>query len=101
MRASSFDHLWHEKLLAWKASGMSAQAWCCHHGIYYSVFGFWYRRLFPEEIPPNACFHPQLADYPLLSSGLVFERLGILLHVPGKVDSEVLVLCLTALHKLS
>jgi hypothetical protein len=27
--------------------------------------------------------------------------LGILLHVPGKVDSEVLVLCLTALHKLS
>ncbi len=30
----------------------------------------------------HAYFHPQLIDYPQLASGLVFERLGVLLHVP-------------------
>lgn len=101
MSAGTFDQLWREKLLAWKASGMGAQAWCYQQRIDYSVFGFWYRRLFPQEVPPNAKFYPQLDDYPLSSSGLVFERLGILLHVPGKVDVEVLVLCLSALHRIS
>ncbi len=101
MGASPFDDLWCCKLLAWKASGMCAQAWCLQEGIDYSVFGFWYRRLFPEEVPPHAYFHPQLIDYPQLASGLVFERLGVLLHVPVGINPDVLLRCLSVLRKLS
>jgi hypothetical protein len=98
--ANSLDDLWREKLLAWKASGISAQAWCHQQQIDYSVFGFWYRRLFPQEIPPNARFHPHLTDYPQLASGMVFERSGLLLHVPGQVNTNSLLACLSMLSKL-
>ncbi len=37
--------MWEQRVIAWRASGQSARAWCREQGISPKTFGYWCRRL--------------------------------------------------------
>ena len=44
---------WHEHVTTWQASGLTQKAYCDEHGLRYSAFGYWVRKLRGATEPPT------------------------------------------------
>ena len=61
---------WSEKMAAWKASGLSGQAFCQQHELTYHQFGYWRRKLQDQEQAPSGFARVVAATGAAPSTGL-------------------------------
>src|SRR5436190_21312057 len=93
---------WKEKVLEWKASGKSANAWCKENQIAVPTFASWKKRFNELNkdlslIDSNKPF-VELKDSRNLNSGIFLECQGVKIHLEPGFNVAVLNQCLACLR---
>lgn len=94
------DPNWKQKVLAWKASGMSGPAWCKENNTPYTTFIGWKQRFENANknqaaIPPTRFI--ELKDPPSSVSGITLEYQGLKICLEIGFNPTVLKQCLTCI----
>ena len=90
----------------WKQSGKTAWTWCRENQVIYTTFMGWCRRLEIQtekanQQPQESNQFIELQDHIAIRSEISLEYAGMIIHLKGEFDLNLLTKCLVLLRGIS